>query len=160
MVWRMPSNYSTRLLIQWRNCINIIIITCRTLFSFVSTRKYSAYFSPHSVMASFHEDFETCNIVLAISLRSYFNIFMSIDSAHPRHPAERNGAVIQVLFLGLARLYCTWEEITASIGAALFKGPPFFSFLVVSSCREIADQSNLHGVSRDVTVCVLRLISV
>lgn len=56
---------------------------------------------------------------------------MGIDSAHPRQSAGGDEAVMQVLFHGLARLYRAREEITASIGAALFKGPPFFSFLVV-----------------------------
>lgn len=80
---------------------------------------------------------------------------MGIDFTHPRQPAERYGAVIQVLFLGLARLYRARKEITASIGAALFKGPPFFSFLAVSSRREIVDRSNLHEASRDgTTACV------
>jgi len=81
---------------------------------------------------SFREDFGICNIVLAIFLRPYFNIFMGIDSAHPQLLTGRNEAVGQVLFLDLATLYRAREEITASNGAALFKGLPFFSFLTVS----------------------------
>lgn len=111
---------------------------------------------------SLREVFEICNIVLAISLRLYFNIFMGIDSAHPRAGWEGRGHDTGFI----SRL----SEVVSRAGrdhgfdrrsfiqrTAIFLFPRRFS-----SRHEIADRSNLHEApSRDITIaCVPRLISV
>lgn len=75
-------------------------------------------------------------------------MFMSIDFFATR----RDEAVTQVLFSGLARLFrVTRRDHGLDRRADLSKDYHYFlSFSCLSRCQ-IANQSNLHGIPRDVT---------